>query len=95
MEATPERAQRPSLVGVCGLILSGGWSLGWPLLYAILDHEPKSTGFISLSHVAAVVWLLSIVVFFWILVVLAESSAICAFILDILLLCVEAVFSCF
>lgn len=95
MEATAEPTKRPSRVGLCGLVLSGAWAVGWPVLYAILDHAPKSAGFIPLSHVAALVWLLSIVAFVWILVVLAKSSAICAFILDTLMLCVEAAFSCF
>jgi hypothetical protein len=84
MEVTPERAKKPPSVCLWGLLVSGGWSIGWPLLYAMFGAVPKNASFVWFTHAAAVVWLISLIAFFWTLAVLAGYSAIFSFLWDAL-----------
>jgi hypothetical protein len=71
-----ESKQKPPVAYWCGLLGSGGWSIGWPVLYAFVEPAvPTKTGtFYLLSHAAATVWFFSLIAFVVFMGLLAEYS---------------------
>jgi hypothetical protein len=71
----PKRTQKPPAAYWYGLLASGGWLVGWPVLYAFVESTvPKNAAFYSLSHAAATLWFFSLIAFFVFLALLAEYS---------------------
>lgn len=89
MDVTPERVEKPPAVYLYGLLVSAGWSVGWPALAAVFKVPLKNPNLIWLTHAAAVVWLLSLIGCFGILAVLKDYSPIFSFIWDGLVFVVE------
>ena len=89
MDVTPKRPKKLPAVYLYGLLASAGWSVGWPVLYAYFEAPLKNPNLIWLTHVAAVVWLFSLIGCFGTLAVLKDYSPIFSFIWDGLVFVIE------
>jgi hypothetical protein len=67
-----------------GLLGSAGWSIGWPMFYAVTEPEvTRNATLLWLTHAAATIWFFSLIGFFVFLVLIADysptASAACEF----------------
>ena len=85
----PKRTKKLLKAYLFGLIASGGWVFGWPVLYAHLHPALKNEAFYRLTHAAAALWFFSLIVFFVFLILLTEYWPALSYAWDILGFIVE------
>jgi len=86
----PTLSKKPPAVYLYGLLVSGGWLFGWPVLYATFDAALKNApAFIWLTHAAAVLWFFSLIAFFGTLAFLKDYSPTLSFIWEGLTFLIE------
>jgi len=90
IEPKPDKAPKPYIYG---LLASGGWVFGWPVLYANLHPAVRNAAFYWLTHVAATLWLFSLITFLVFLALLTTYWPILSFVWDALSFLIEVLSS--
>jgi hypothetical protein len=86
--ATGERAVHVGRVIVFDeLLASGGWVVGWPVLYANFNPALKNAAW--LTHTAATLWFFSLIALFVFLALLTEYWPALSYVWDVLGFLVE------
>ena len=80
----PKHADRAPRAYVYGLLASGGWVVGWPVLYANFNPGLKSAAFDWLIHAAATLWFFSLIALFVFLALLTEYWPTLSYVWDVL-----------
>jgi hypothetical protein len=87
------RADKPPKAYLYGVLASGGWVFGWPVLYANVHPVLKNAAFYWLTHAAAVLWFFSLIAFFVFLVLLTSYWPALSYLWDVLGFLIEVLSS--
>jgi hypothetical protein len=83
----PKHADKPPKAYIYGLLASGGWVVGWPVLYANFNPALKNAAW--LTHAAATLWFFSLIALFVFLALLTEYWPALSYVWDVLGFLVE------